>query len=284
MFRKLTEFALVALTGTVAVAPALAQNSVSQIDSEHSTARLYLASSKNPNGNVNVGVARMAGVVKMKAGNSTTPNFDFTIYPADEKPSPANSEASRGDDRSNYTVIAFKSRRAVSLGGDTFRVSGDLTVTNVQRVSSDLPSEGYSGSAYGPSITSSQTQQVSFEFRRATRSGSSGNGEWIASTTILGEDFPELLTAVSSTVLPVFVADRKALRCETPATVGEDFAGEVCTQVDTPVTIADPHPTLSVSSHDKNVDPSRVVADEVQIQLDLITIGSSSMASLASGQ
>jgi len=46
MFKKLAQVAFVALTGMISVAPVFAQDSVSQIDSEHSTARLYLASSK----------------------------------------------------------------------------------------------------------------------------------------------------------------------------------------------------------------------------------------------
>src|ERR1700756_4578464 len=250
MFRKLAQFAVVAVAGMVSVAPAFAQDAVSQIDSEHSTARLYLASSKSPDTSLNVGVARASGAVKLSAGNAATPNFDFIIYPADQKSSLTK--------KPNYTVVAFKSRRVVPLTADTYRVSGDLTVTYVQRSVSYDPSESYSGPTYGPAITSSQTQPVSFEFRRAISPGNSANAEWIASSTIYGEDFPELLNAVSSTVWPVFVSDeqcttpanvgedfsgpactgevvevaaRKDLRCDTPAMVGEDFSGEVCTQI-----------------------------------------------------
>jgi len=310
MFKKLAEFALVAFTGAISVAPALAQNSISQIDSEHSTARLYLASSKNPNDSVNVGVARTSGVIKLNPGESATPDFDFTIYPADQQSSPANSETRRRGETPDYTVISFKSHRAVSLGEDTFRVTGDLTTTYVQRVASFDPSEGYSGPTYGPSITRSENREVTFEFRRVTASGNSGNGKWTASATVPGEDSPELLNAVSSTVWPVFVADercampsnigedfsgpactgervdvaaRKDLRCEAPATVGEDFAGEVCTQAD-PFLITDPGQTLSASRHHQNADSSRLVANEVQIQLDLLTTSSSPAVSMASGQ
>jgi hypothetical protein len=311
MFKKLAQVAFVALTGMISVAPVLAQNSVSQIDSEHSTARLYLAASKNPNGSVNVGVARAAGVVKLSAGNSATPDFDFTLYPADKKLSPANSEAGRGDNRSRYTVISFKSRRAVSLDEDTFRVSGDLTVTDVQRVATYDPSEAFSGASYGPSITRSRKQEVTFDFHRVTPSRASANAEWTASATISGEDFPELLSDVFSTNWPVFVADQRCAlpphvgedfsgaactgerldtaarnyrHCEMPASVGEDFAGEVCTEVSSPLTATDPGQTLSASRRHKNVDSRRFVANEVQIQLDLLTTASTQAASLASGQ
>jgi hypothetical protein len=310
MFKKFSEFGFVALAALFSVAPVLAQNSVSQIDAEHSTARLYLASTKNPNDNLNVGVARTSGVVKLSSGDSATPDFDFTIYPADEKPSLAKSAADRREEESAYTVIAFKSRRVVPLA-DTYRVSGDLTLTYVQRVASYDPSEGYSGPTYGPAITSSQTQPASFEFHRATSSGNLANLEWIASTTISAEDFPELLNAVSATVWPVFVADeqcttpsnvgedfsgpactgevvevaaRKDLRCDTPAMVGEDFSGEVCTRIAPAITTPDQGQTLSAKHHHKNADADRLVANEVQIQLDLLTTSSTSTVSAASGQ
>jgi hypothetical protein len=312
MARKLAVFAFVSLTGMFSVAPVFAQNSVSQIDSEHSTARLYLASSKNPNGSVNVGVARTSGVIKLSADDSATPDFDFTIYPADEKSSPVNSEAGRRGEPADYTVISFKSSRVVPLVADTFRVSGQLTTTFVQHVASYEPSESYSGATYGPSITRSENREVAFEFRRVTAPGNSGNGEWTASATVLGEDSPELLNAVSSTVWPVFVADercvtsstnvgedfsgpactgervdvaaRKDLHCEAPATVGEDFAGEVCAQADPFLTTADPEQTLSASRHHNNAGSTRLVANEVHIQLDLLTTSSSSAASLTSGK
>jgi polyisoprenoid-binding protein YceI len=306
MLKKFSELALVALTGLFSVAPALAQNSVSQIDSEHSTARLYLASTRNPAANLNVGVARTSGLVRINSGDSAIPDFDFTIYPADKKESRAKSISNRREANPNYTVIAFKSRRVVPVAGDAYRVSGDLTLTYVQQTVSYDPSEGYSGPTYGPSITISQTEPASFEFRRATPSA---NGEWLASSTIHAEDFPQLLTAVSS--WPVFVADenctmpsnvgtedysgpactgervdvaaRKDLRCDTPLTVGEDFSGEVCTQIAPSIISEDQGQTLSTRHHQK-ADPKHLVANEVQIQLDLFTTGSGSAVAVASGQ
>ena len=311
MLKKFPEFALVALTGLFSVAPVLAQDSTSEIDSEHSTARLYLASTRNPDSNLNVGVARASGVVKLSSGEPAIPDFDFTIYPADKKPSLANSVADRLQEKPNYTVIAFKSRRVVPLAADTYRVSGDLTLTYVQQTASYDPSEGYSGPTYGPSITLSQTQPASFEFRRATPSASTANARWIASSSISAEDFPQLLAAISSTVWPVFVADeqcttpsntggedysgpactgervetaaRKDLRCDAPATVGEDFSGEVCTQIAPAIVTPDQGQSLSAKRHHK-ADSNHIVANEVQIQLDLFATSSSSTVSVASGQ
>ena len=312
MINRIPEFALVALTALFSVAPALAQTSTSQIDSEHSTARLYLASTRNPDSNLNVGVARTSGVVKINSDSSATPDFDFTIYPADKKLSLVDSAVGSHEEKSDYTVITFKSRRVVPLTADTYRVSGNLTLIYVQRVASYDPSESYSGPTYGPAVTSSQTQQATFEFRRATPSDNSANAEWIASSTISAEDFPQLLTAVASTVWPIFVADekcatpsnvgtedysgsactgervdvaaRKDLSCDTPLTVGEDFSGEDCAQIAPAIVAPDQAQSLSARHHHKNSAATHIVANEVQIQLDLFTTGSNSAVSAASGQ
>ena len=309
MSNKSLIVAFVALSSAFSVAPVFAQSSVSGIDSEHSTARLYLASSKNPGDNVNVGVARASGVVKLSAGESVTPDFDFTIYPADKKSPSTGSHANK---KPNYTVISFKTGRVVPLSADTFRVTGKLTTTYVEREVSYDPTEAYSGPTYGPSVTVSRTEEATFQFRRAHRAGASGGSEWVASATIGAEDFPELLTAVSSTDWPVFVADercampsnpgqedfsgpactgeridvadRKDLRCDTPSMVGEDFSGEVCTQIAPTVIAPVAEQTFSAKRHHKNEQPGQLIANEVQIQLDLLTNGSDSAVSVASGQ
>lgn len=309
MYKGISKFALTAIVGFASVAPAFAQSTVSRIDAEHSTARLYLASSTNPDASLNVGVARTSGVVKLNSADSAAPDFDFTIYPADKNPSLA---ANHREANPDYTVIAFKSRRVVPLAANTYSVSGDLTLSYVQRTVSYDPSEGYSGPTYGPSITLSQTQPASFEFRRAVPSGISAGAEWIASSKISVEDFPELVTAVSSTVWPVLVADekcttssnvgsedysgpactgeridvaaRKDLSCNTPLAVGEDFSGEVCTQVAPSIVTPDQNQSVSAKHHHNKAEANHIVANEVQIQLDLFTAGPGSAISVASGQ
>ena len=117
MFKKLALVALLVISGMICVVPVVAQNTVWRIDSEHSTARLLLSSSQNPGAGINVGVARTAGVIDQNAGNSTTPDFDFTIYPADK------SEEQSGKDP-DYTIIRFKSTHVVPVNEETFRVTG----------------------------------------------------------------------------------------------------------------------------------------------------------------
>ena len=100
MFKKVSEFALVALTGLFAVAPVLAQSSTSRIDSEHSTARAIPRFDKESETPMSIPSVLPAppGVVKLNSGDSATPDFDFTIYPADKNPSLARSAASRREE------------------------------------------------------------------------------------------------------------------------------------------------------------------------------------------
>lgn len=264
MLKRLALVALLAVAGMFLVAPVAAENTAWRIDSERSTARLVLASSKNPAAADNVGVARTSGVIDYEGGDSARSDFDFTIYPADKT-------TGQSVNNPEYTVIRFKSTHVVPMNSETFRVTGDLTLSYVERSINADPSESYSGPIYGPAVHYSATQQAVFEFHKINQNAENDSAEFLASSTTIGEDFPQLLNVVSSTNWPTFVADeqcvvpsigedfsgtsctgetvertpRADLRCEVPS-VGEDYAGAVCT-VTEPVQ----------------------AANEVQLQLDL---------------
>src|SRR5258708_30062766 len=99
MFKRSVLVALVVLGSFIFVVPTPAQNAVWSIDSARSTGRLFLASSKNPDATVNVGVARANGLVTRNADDSAVPDFDFTIYPADKTASLERSQQERQTDR-----------------------------------------------------------------------------------------------------------------------------------------------------------------------------------------
>ncbi len=295
---------LVVLSSLIFVAPGLAQNVVWRIDSEHSTARLFLASSTNPDDAVNVGVARANGLVTRNADDSAAPDFDFTIYPADKTASLERFQQEQNNEKPgnepDYTVISFKSTHVVRVDKETFRVTGNLTLTYVKRLATFDPSEAYSGPVYGPAVTHSVRQEAVFEFHRVNpfgaRAAKDGNPEWSAFSTINGENFPELLDAVSATNWPTFVADEhcvmpstigedysgpactgetveptspKNLHCEMPATVGEDFAGEVCTQTSSPAVTTDAGANQWEARHHRTDEPNRLIANELKFELDL---------------
>jgi polyisoprenoid-binding protein YceI len=298
MFKRSALVLLLVLSSFIFVVPAPAQNAIWHIDSEHSTGRLFLASSTNPDATVNVGVTRASGLVAY-ADDSTMREFDFTIYPADRTASLERSQqdphTEKAGKESNYTVISFRSTRIVRVDEETFRVIGNLALTYVQRVVTFEPSEAYSGPVYGPAITHAVRQEAVFEFRQVdpskAQAAKKGNAEWFAVSTISGENFPELLDAVSATNWPTFVADehcvmpstlgedysgpactgetvepvpRKDLHCEMPTTVGEDYAGEVCTQTWSPVVTND-----AGANRLRSDEPNQVVTNAVKIELDL---------------
>jgi len=295
MFKKFAFVALLAISAMICARPVVAQSSTWRIDSEHSTARLFLASSNNPDSGVNVGVARTIGVIdqgviEQNAGNSTVPSFDFTIYPADKTapPDPSKHEQSSDPD---YTVISFKSTDVVPVDNGTFRVRGDMTLTYVQRVATYDPTEAYAGAVYGPAVTYSVTEPADFEFQRvspsALQKANEDKAEWLATSTTVGEMFPQLMNAVSTTNWPTFVADEK---CVAPSNVGEDFSGPACTgttiEVAARADVRCEVPSVGEGfAGEVCTETSPVqVANEVRMQLDLHLTRTDSAASASSGQ
>ncbi len=302
MIRKLALVGLALIGGLISVAPGMAQDDMWRIDSQYSTARLFLASSTNSEAGINVGVARVSGTIMRNGRDTTLSNFNFTIYPADKAAGSEDSSRKQiGEYPANnpeYTVIRFKSTRVIPVNGETVRVAGNLTLTHVERIVTYDSSEAYAGPVYGPAVTNSVTEPAVFEFHRlsgSARRAGFNNAEWSASSTTKGEDFPELLNAVSTTNWPTFVEDEKCttplnagegfsgpsctgttievaartdVQCEVPATVGEDFAGEVCTQ----------------PRRQKNGDPVRFVANEVRMQLDFHLTETNPAMAASSGQ
>jgi hypothetical protein len=292
---------IVVFLGLITAIPSFAQKTRWDVDSGHSTARLILSSSQKPGANINVGVARVSGTVVGTAGDSDPSVFNVTIFPAGT-PDPRSEDGGRDSDFQNtpdYTVIAFKSKVVRPVDGTAIQVTGDLTVTYVERVATYGSSESYSGPVYGPPITHSQKREVTFQFQRIHRAGlseeSAGRVEWTASNVIQGANFPELLRAVETTNWPVLVEDehcemplttgedysgpkctgtlaavtpRADVRCEMPPTTGEGFSGEVCTG--TPL-LTYPTDTEHIRQANQSAAASgQLVANEVTIDLDLI--------------
>ena len=310
MFRKYALIGLVGFGGLISVTAALAQDGAWRIDSQHSTARLFLALFRNPEGSVDVGVARASGVILGSGADSAPSNFDFTIYP-DKAGSPDYSEPEGNGTGSGYTVIHFRSRRVAPIGSkEALRVMGDLTLTYVQPFATYDANEAHAGPVYGPAVTYSVTQPAVFEFHRVTgssrRRSNVNNAEWCASSTVNGEDFPALLNVVSSIHWQTFVADEKGtmpsnpgedfsgpectgtaievaaradVRCAMPS-VGEDFAGEVCTET------APTNNDTQVHRQGRG-GQTQPVRNEVKMQLDLQLTRVDSLtspASVGSGQ
>jgi polyisoprenoid-binding protein YceI len=302
MLKRVSGTVIVVLIGIIPAMPVVAQNTAWRIDSEHSTARLFLASSKSPDAVVNVGIARLSGVVDDIGGDPKASAFDFTIYPADETTVPTSSEETRGDllDADAYTVISFKSKQVVPTGGGAFRVTGDLTVTYIERSTTYDATEAYAGSVYGPPIMHSEKREAVFAFRRmsapALQTANGRTAELSGSSAITAEDFPELVSAVSATDWPAFVEDeqcampldigedfsgprctgevvqptpRTDVHCRMRASVGQDFAGEVCTRTPLQIETSEGVESRAEESQHRPGPQNNLVANELEIQLDL---------------
>jgi len=304
MIKRIAGVAFVVFVGVNSATPVAAQNTVWRIDPEHSTARLFLASSKNPSVNVNVGVARMSGIVGDIGGDPSESVFDFAIYPADETAAPTPSNGKRSEQNAPlsaaHTVMTFKSKRVVPIGGGAFRVTGELTLTYIERSTTNDPTKAYAGPVYGPPVVHSEKKEAVFEFERmgdsAVRARKRGTTELSGSSVVGAKDFSELFTAVSAMDWPAFVEDeqcawpsavgedfsgpvctgetveplpRTDIHCEMPSTVGKDFAGEVCTG--TPLQRAPSDRLLNRWEKQQHRDgrPDEFIANEVMIQLDL---------------
>jgi polyisoprenoid-binding protein YceI len=283
MLRKSVLVVLFVMGGMAIALPAVAQNTVWRIDPAHSTARLFLASAKNPSAADNVGVARTSGVIDQEAGDSARSDFDFTIYPADKN-------ADQSGNNPDYTVISFKSTQVVPLNKETFRVTGDLTLSYVEQSVTIEPSGVYSGPLYGPPVHHSVTQKAVFEFHKVSPAGTQkatdNKTEWLGSSTTIGEDFPQLLNLVSTTNWPVFIADEQ---CMVPS-VGEDLSRPSCTgETVEPIARADVQCYLPSVGEDfagemcTKTSPIQV-ANEVQMQLDLHLTKTAPAMTAISGQ
>ena len=153
MRSKITQFALAAVLAAGFAAPAFAQHTYWKLNSDHSTGRLSLASTADPNASFDVGIARVKGSVSLDASARANSSFDFIIYPADQDPASINQDGSlNAAEFSNVprsTVINFRSREVKLTGDGDLAVTGDLTLTHLERPALITYSEAYDGPVYG---------------------------------------------------------------------------------------------------------------------------------------
>jgi polyisoprenoid-binding protein YceI len=253
MKNKITQFALATVIAAGFAAPALAQNTNWKLKSEHSVGRLSVGSAVDPNVIFNVGVARVKGSVYLDAGSLTDSSFDFTIYPADEGPASINENGSvNAAEFSNVarsTAINFRSKEAKFTRDGKLEVTGDLTLSHLERPFLIAYSEAYGGAVYGEPEVRSATREVTFVFDNAraaaAKAGTSRKLKLAASADIKTEDFPGFFEAVTNANWPVVVEDKA---CQEPARNGEEYHGTGCT--DTPVVISSRPPASVTVSED----------------------------------
>ena len=218
---------------------AFADGGTWSLDSASSSARLYQGSAASPD-SANTGVARVTGNVKVDTNDLRNSVFDLSIYPADEEWGHALSPDSTlptgyVPDATDHTLLTFHSKRILRMRNGQLQVTGDLTLTRVERSMTLM--KVYAGPVYGDPVIHTETREVSFLFPNLSTALSSdplglpnlqekSELDLSGSAYIGYEEFPALLSAVQVTHWPVVVQNKQ---CQMPSMVGEDYHGPTCT-------------------------------------------------------
>jgi polyisoprenoid-binding protein YceI len=224
------------------IAPlALADSDSWTLDSDRSSVRFFQGSRTDPD-SVNTGVARVTGNVSIKPDDLNNSVVDLSIYPSDENWEHAlhgESVLPAGfvPDATEHTLLTFKSKEIVRATDGKLQITGDLTLTRVERSITLTPNEAYAGPVYGDPVIHSETREITFLFPGLSAEPSGGllptaqeqqsELEVSGAGLVVHEDFPELLTAIRGTNWPSVVNNET---CAMPSTVGgEDYSGAQCT-------------------------------------------------------
>ena len=201
---------LLLLAATTASIAAHAQDSW-QIDPKHSIATLSLGSGANQ---LQIGLARVSGEVVFESSNPGDPIVTLKIV---------------GDPReADYASMSFSSKRCAIRADGKLTVTGDLSVTRVERSVTMEPNEAYAGPQYGEPVARTTTRQITFIFSDPRQVPSQSDAmQFTGSSTVSREDFPDLLDVIALDDWPSqLINDEK---CENPSVIGEDYYGPECT-------------------------------------------------------
>ena len=218
------------------VASVSAQDAKWRIDAGHSTASIFLAQSGDTDPGINIAVAIAAGTVELDSGDPSKLSLRLNIIPADQGDAllepHGTLRAGAYAPLSRYTVISFQSKSAVRDQSGVLQLTGDVTITYVER---EAPSDwniAYSGPTVITPVSKSATRTVTFTFDKSASEIAYGlKVGWMEITgrgKIPLEDLPAMRFWLSNSVWPTLVEDRK---CYTPnySVSMRDYHGAVCT-------------------------------------------------------
>lgn len=206
-----------------------------QVDARHSDASIVTDATTDYGKtkiNVTLGFARVNGAIKLDDGDPGKSRVDFRIYPATSM-SPIIGEDGKFlthwlENQSNQTLVCFHSKKIVRTPDGHLQATGELAVTRVDRNVEMTPNEAYAGPVYGPPMIHRVSREATFVFDFPASNGTEVKGGSIkasGSTSMVREDFPQLVSTVVSTYWPPLVQDEK---CQLPA-ASEAYSGSQCT-------------------------------------------------------
>jgi hypothetical protein len=214
------------------------------------------------------------GSINLDANSLANSSFNFTIFPADQDPVSVNDDGSVNAreflSAPRSTIINFRSREVKLTADGNLAVTGDLTVTRLERRVNITYSEAYAGPEYGEPEVHSAAREVTFVFENVAsavaKDESSRKLNLDASAGIKTEDFPGLSEAITDVNWPVVVEDEDQ---QTAATIGEDYQG--APRTGTPVGI-NSHQSASQTVGEDYPGPDLAatpVRDNIKIALNL---------------
>jgi polyisoprenoid-binding protein YceI len=195
----------------MAIAATQAQAQDWQVDSQLSVARLSLGSNSNA---LQIGVARVSGEVRVDPKDLADSTVKIKISSDDTK-------------GSDHAEMSFVSKSFTMTSNGMLIVTGDLSLTRIERSVAAEPNEAFAGMNYGDPVVQTSVRQTTLAFSDP-RQNASGSGTMQVSgrISVSRTDFPQLLDALTQDNWPTqLVNDQK---CEVPLTVGEDFSGIKC--------------------------------------------------------
>ena len=201
---------LLLLAATTASIAAHAQDSW-QVDPNLSVAALSLGSGANQ---LQIGLARVSGEVVFESSDPGDPIVTLKIA---------------GDPQAaDYASMSFSSKRSAIRADGKLTVTGDLSVTRMERSVTMEPNEAYAGPQYGEPVARTTTRQITLIFsdprQVPSQTGAMHFSGW---STVVREDFPDLLDAIALDDWRSQLINDE--RCENPSTIGEGYHGPECT-------------------------------------------------------
>ena len=257
---------------------ALAQSGLTRVDPRHSTASLFLHRKAGDSPPLNVGIVMVSGTANWDRNNPAKSDFHLYVYPAGQDSHLLNSDGSfRKDGFANlarYTLMTFQSKSCTLAPSGRLLVTGDLTVTHVERETTTEWSIAYSGAQLGEPVVHSLTHEV----RLIVQDGSSAPApNWPAVKPVLlaslrtnDKEFHGIRNALMDAVWPIVVLDE---RCEPPpATASADmraYQGANCSGTPVLPATSGEMPAWSDQGYSGSKDPDPSVEDRVTILFNL---------------
>jgi hypothetical protein len=150
------------------------------------------------------------------------------VFEASDPSDPVTFNVKSDEQGAEYASTNFSSRRCGMTADEKLRVTGDLSVTRVERSVTLDANEAYAGPKYGEPVAHTDTRQITLVFSDPRR-GASGAGTMRVSgvSTVVRENFPPSLDAVTTGDWPSQTINDE--KCTSPSTIGEDYDGAECT-------------------------------------------------------